>query len=125
GFKAKSLNRPAAGKTGTTNDESDAWFLGYTPDLLTGVWVGYDSRKPIGNKMTGGVIAAPIWLYYMEQVLKDKPVLEFQMPAKVTVAEIDSMRGGSAAQDIKPEVDDTIGTSPASRGVDFLYEDKE
>ncbi len=125
GFKAKELKRPAAGKTGTTNDESDAWFIGYLPDLVAGVWMGYDSRKPIGPKMTGGVVSAPIWLYYMEEYLKGKPVKDFAKPTGIKVSEIDSMRGGSSILKSKPEPEDTSmpGQAPASRGVDFLYRD--
>jgi penicillin-binding protein 1A len=126
GFKAKALNRPSGGKTGTTNDESDAWFVGYVPDLIAGVWVGFDNRKPIGPRMTGGVVAAPIWLYYMEEVLKDKPVKDFAVPANIKLAQIDSMTGGSAIEDLKPEPEELeIPTeeAPASRGVDFLFKD--
>lgn len=124
GFKAKELKRPAAGKTGTTNDESDAWFIGYLPDLVAGVWMGYDNRKSIGPKMTGGVISAPIWLYYMEDYLKGKPVKDFAKP-NMKISEIDSLRGGSAISTSKPEPEDTSapGQAPASRGVDFLYRD--
>lgn len=126
GFKAKSLKRPAAGKTGTTNDESDAWFVAYVPNLITGVWTGYDSRKKIGPGMTGGVVSAPIWLYYMEEALKDQPVLDFAKPKDINVANIDSMSGGSALEDASPEPEDLqvpTGEAPASRGVDFLYKD--
>ncbi len=125
GFKAKALGRPAAGKTGTTNDESDAWFIGYVPDLIAGVWLGYDSHKPIGPKMTGGVISAPIWLYYMQEVLKDKPVKEFAIPPDLKLADLDAMKGGSSLQQSKPEPEDTsnAGPAPTSRGVDFLYRD--
>ncbi len=126
GYKAKELNRPAAGKTGTTNDESDAWFIAYVPDLIAGVWIGYDNRKPIGDKMTGGVIAAPIWLDYMQDVLKDSPVKDFQVPSYIKLSEIDSMKGGSTGTDSKPaqtEQEIPGAPPPASRSVDFLYKD--
>ena len=126
GFKAKSLKRPAGGKTGTTNDESDAWFVAFTPDLITGVWTGYDSRKKIGPGMTGGVVSAPIWLYYMEEALKDQPVLEFAKPTNLKLANIDSMTGGSALEDAAPkpeELEIPGGDAPASRGIDFLFKD--
>jgi penicillin-binding protein 1A len=126
GFKAKALKRPAAGKTGTTNDESDAWFLGYVPDLIAGVWMGYDSRKKIGPGMTGGVVSAPIWLYYMEEVLKDRPVLDFAKSKDIKIANINSMTGGSALEDMGPEPEELeipAGEAPASRGVDFLFKD--
>ena len=63
----KALGRPAAGKTGTTNDLSDAWFMGYTPDLVAGTWVGYDHMKPLGKAETGGRAAAPVWLKFMQE----------------------------------------------------------
>ena len=126
GFKAKALKRPAAGKTGTTNDESDAWFIGYVPNLIAGVWVGYDSRKSIGSRMTGGVVSAPIWLDYMQEILENEPVLDFSAFPGVKNSEIDAMHGGSAPEDFKPspeESDFPQGQAPASRGVDFLYQD--
>jgi len=69
GYKVKELGRPVAGKTGTSNDQMDAWFIGYTPSWVCGVWVGFDQKKPIGAKETGGVVSAPIWLYFMRDFL--------------------------------------------------------
>ncbi len=125
GYKAKELKRPAAGKTGTTNNESDAWFMAYVPNLVTGVWLGYDSRKPIGPKMTGGVVSAPIWLYYMQEYLKDKPVLDFAFPKLGEGKDFESLTGGSAPASAKPAPEGGVedGSSPGSRGVDFLYKD--
>jgi penicillin-binding protein 1A len=124
GVKARELKRPAAGKTGTTNEESDAWFIGYVPDLIAGVWLGYDNHKKIGEKMTGGVISAPIWLYYMQEVLKGQAVKNFATPPDIKLSEIDTMSGGSAPEDLKPQPEETPqGAAPASRGVDFLYKD--
>jgi penicillin-binding protein 1A len=74
---AKSLGRPLGGKTGTTNDFTDAWFVGFTPSITTAVWVGFDAKVSLGNKETGAVVALPIWIKYMEAILKDKPVEEF------------------------------------------------
>jgi penicillin-binding protein 1A len=84
GKKVSALNRPCAGKTGTTNDFRDAWFLGFTPQLVTGVWVGYDDNTALGKRETGGVVAAPIWLTFMQNVLKDEPVRVFEVPEGVT-----------------------------------------
>jgi len=69
GYKVKELGRPVAGKTGTSNDQMDTWFIGYTPSWVCGVWVGFDQKKPIGPKETGGVVSAPIWLYFMRDFL--------------------------------------------------------
>jgi penicillin-binding protein 1A len=74
---AKSLGRPLGGKTGTTNDFTDAWFIGFTPSLTTAVWVGFDTKKTLGNKEAGAVVALPIWIHYLESILKDKPVEQF------------------------------------------------
>ncbi|MBW2063863.1 MAG: PBP1A family penicillin-binding protein [Deltaproteobacteria bacterium] len=93
GWRIRALKRPAAGKTGTTNDLRDAWFMGYTPGLVTGVWVGYDDRRPMGKGETGSRAASPIWLYFMKEVLKDKPVEDFSAPEGVVFAKIDSKTG--------------------------------
>jgi len=69
GYRVKELGRPVAGKTGTSNDQMDTWFIGYTPSWVCGVWVGFDQKKQIGPKETGGVVAAPIWLYFMRDFL--------------------------------------------------------
>ncbi|HVZ81723.1 MAG TPA: PBP1A family penicillin-binding protein [bacterium] len=71
---------PAAGKTGTTNDNVDAWFIGYTPSLTCGVWVGYDERQSLGHRQTGGEAAAPIWAEFMKVAMEGKPVEDFQPP---------------------------------------------
>jgi penicillin-binding protein 1A len=76
--KAKELKRPLAGKTGTTSDFTDAWFMGFTPSLTAGVWVGNDDNAvPLGNKETGAKAALPIWMEFMKDVLDDKPVEDF------------------------------------------------
>ncbi|HQT78955.1 MAG TPA: penicillin-binding transpeptidase domain-containing protein, partial [Rhodopila sp.] len=90
---AKGLNRPIAGKTGTTQDFADAWFSGFTPDLVTVVWVGYDSPQSLGNNETGGHVAAPIWHDFMEKALAGRPVLSFPVPPGVTMAQWQSTRG--------------------------------
>jgi penicillin-binding protein 1A len=87
------LDRPAAGKTGTTNDQHDVWFIGFTPQLLTGVWVGYDHDKSLGNHETGGRVAAPIWHDFMSKALADKPVMDFPVPDEVTLVAVDQNTG--------------------------------
>lgn len=78
--KAQELKRPAAGKTGTTNDFTDAWFIGYTPSLAAGVWIGFDEKVTLGDKETGGKAALPAWIELMQHVYKDKPVESFERP---------------------------------------------
>lgn len=80
GRRAAALGRPAAGKTGTTNDVNDAWFIGYTPQLLAGVWVGFDEKRSLGARETGGQVATPIWTAFMEGALAGQPVLDFPVP---------------------------------------------
>ncbi|GMO67173.1 MAG: PBP1A family penicillin-binding protein [Endomicrobiia bacterium] len=94
GWNAKNLGRPCAGKTGTTNNLSDAWFIGYTPQLVAGVWVGYDdSSISLGEKATGGVIACPIWTQFMKKALEGKPVVNFSEPENIEWALIDQKTG--------------------------------
>jgi penicillin-binding protein 1A len=97
GWRIKALKRPAAGKTGTTNNLRDAWFMGFTPNLVTGVWVGYDDQKAMGKGETGSRAASPVWLYFMSEVLKDRPVVDFQVPEGVVFAKIDAETGGLAS----------------------------
>ncbi len=87
GYEAgKGLGRLAiAGKTGTTQDFNDAWFVGFTPDLVTAVWIGFDNPSSLGKDETGGAIAAPIWHDFMQVALKDRPNLPFRVPDGLTV----------------------------------------
>jgi penicillin-binding protein 1A len=101
GKKVAALGRPTAGKTGTTNDFHDAWFIGYTPDVVTGVWVGYDSERSLGAKQTGGRVAAPIFLDYMQQVLGDSPVTDFKMPEGITCVPMDGSSTGRGADEVE------------------------
>jgi len=94
GWYAKNLGRPAAGKTGTTNESSDAWFIGYTPQLAAGVWVGYDDRTiSLGANATGGVIACPIWTEFMKDALAGTPVVDFPQPDGIEWALVDPKTG--------------------------------
>ena len=88
GYEAgKGLGRVGiAGKTGTTQDSNDAWFVGFTPDLVTAVWVGFDTPSSLGEKETGGLISGPIWHDFMAAALKDRPNLPFKMPDGLTMA---------------------------------------
>jgi penicillin-binding protein 1A len=80
GTRVKALGRPCGGKTGTTNDLSDAWFVGFTAEYVTGVWIGLDEMKRMGWGESGGQAAAPIFLYYMQDVLKGRPIQDFVPP---------------------------------------------
>jgi penicillin-binding protein 1A len=93
GWRIKALNRPAAGKTGTTNELRDAWFIGYTPELITGVWVGYDDHRPMAKGETGSRAASPIWLYFMSEALKGVKITDFPVPEGVVFVKIDAETG--------------------------------
>ncbi len=97
GHGAKSLGRSAAGKTGTTNDYLDAWFVGFTPYVATGVWVGFDSQKPIGPGETGAKASLPIWLSFMREAVKPYPDNDFPIPPGVIFASIDPGTGKLAS----------------------------
>ncbi|HKK91142.1 MAG TPA: penicillin-binding transpeptidase domain-containing protein, partial [Desulfobacteraceae bacterium] len=93
GWRIRALKRPVAGKTGTTNNLFDAWFLGYTPRYITGVWVGFDSESPLGKGETGSRAASPIWLDYMKRTLEGRPVRTFNVPEGVVFAKVDAETG--------------------------------
>ncbi len=99
GWKAKELGRPVAGKTGTTNDYVDAWFMGFTPDLVTGVWVGLDRRESLGWHETGSRAALPIWLGFMTEAVEGRPTSVFPVPPGVVFAKIDPGRGVLASSE--------------------------
>ena len=92
GRSIASLDRPLGGKTGTTNDFKDAWFMGFSPDLVVGVYVGYDTPRPLGTE-TGGLAAAPIFKMFMADALKDQPKVSFRIPEGVLLAPVDQVTG--------------------------------
>jgi len=94
--RLKDLNRPLAGKTGTTNDSKDAWFIGFSPDLVVGVYVGYDDPAKLGNRETGSSVAAPIFKDFMEGALKDAPIIPFRIPPGVRQVQINADTGARA-----------------------------
>jgi penicillin-binding protein 1A len=89
GQGARSLGRAVAAKTGTTNDYSNAWFVGYTPSVATGVWVGYDRPRSLGKDETGSRVAVPIWTAFMKRALGDSPVEDFPVPERVVLVPVD------------------------------------
>ncbi|WP_318972573.1 penicillin-binding protein 1A [Sinorhizobium medicae] len=95
--KVAQLGVPIAGKTGTTNDEKDVWFVGYTPTLVTGVFMGYDTPKPMGYGETGGGLAAPIFIDFMKTALRGKAAIDFPVPEGLTFATVDRRTGRLAA----------------------------
>jgi penicillin-binding protein 1A len=93
GQRVRALKRPVAGKTGTTNNLYDAWFVGFTPRYITGVWVGFDQERSLGKGETGSRAASPIWLGFMKNILEKEPVRVFQVPEGVVFAKIDAETG--------------------------------
>jgi penicillin-binding protein 1A len=93
GWRVKALGRPVAGKTGTTDEHRDAWFMGFTPYLLTGVYVGFDEPKPMGKYETGSRAAAPLWIGYRKAVEDQYPVQDFERPSGIVMARVDAKNG--------------------------------
>jgi penicillin-binding protein 1A len=97
GWRAKRLERPLAGKTGTTNNQRDAWFIGFNRDLVVGVWVGFDKPQTLGRHETGSRAASPIWVDFMDRALGDRPTAELSRPPGLVSVRIDADTGKLAA----------------------------
>ncbi|QRG05087.1 penicillin-binding protein 1A [Xanthobacter dioxanivorans] len=93
GTALKELGKPIAGKTGTTNDEKDAWFIGFTPEIVVGVYLGYDKPKPMGKGSTGGLLSAPVVRDFMKVAIADRPAIPFRVPAGIKLVRIDRRSG--------------------------------
>ncbi len=115
GTRVRSIGRPVAAKTGTTNDTRDAWFIGMTPSLIAGVWVGFDQEASLGSQEVGGRAAAPIWLYFMEKTLQNIPVESFPVPEGIVFEKINPKTGEPAGPSEKGTNEAFLqGTSPGS-----------
>jgi penicillin-binding protein 1A len=140
GSRAKQLGRAAAGKTGTTNEYQDAWFMGFTPNIVAGAWVGYDTQRPIGRGETGARAALPIWLEFMKEAVKTMPESEFDTPPGIKFVSIHPQTGKLAPPNASISIREAFveGTEPKetvnAQGVvkqparsagDFLKEDIE
>jgi penicillin-binding protein 1A len=114
GKAASALQRPLAGKTGTTNQAKDAWFVGYSTDLVAGVWVGYDEALPLGYGESGAVTALPIWTAFMKAAHAGRPSVDFPRPAGIVSVRIDPATGLLAAPDASDGIDEEYldGTAP-------------
>jgi penicillin-binding protein 1A len=103
GSGIKELGKHIAGKTGTTNDEKDVWFIGFSPDLVVGVFMGYDKPRHIADRATGGALAAPIFRDFMKVALADKPSVPFQAPVGIKLIRVNvktGMRAGPGDQQV-------------------------
>jgi len=102
GVKAKEIGKIVAGKTGTTNDSFDTWFIGFSPDLVCGVFAGFDTPATLGAKETGASVAVPIFTDFMKQALKDRPSVPFRVPQGIKLVRVDHVTGMSAGADTPP-----------------------
>lgn len=93
GVRAKEIKRPLAGKTGTTNENKDLWFVGYTPDLVAAAWMGYDDATSLGRKLSSGSTLVPWWTAIMKRLMADVPVRDFPVPEDVVFSKVDSETG--------------------------------
>jgi len=96
GRRVAAVGKPLAGKTGTTNEERDSWFMGFSPDLVTGVFVGFDTPIPLGRRETGSSVAAPIFRDFMKEALADKPATPFRIPDGVRMVRVNARTGQDA-----------------------------
>ncbi|MDQ6954822.1 MAG: PBP1A family penicillin-binding protein [Mariprofundaceae bacterium] len=135
GRRARALNRPAAGKTGTTNKQVDAWFIGYTPQILTGVWTGRDTPTPMGRHETGSRAALPTWLTSMQAFHKGNIKEDFTAPDSIEWVMINRKNGKLAGSETKHPFLESFrkGTAPtaidntdleAKDGIDDLFDDE-
>jgi penicillin-binding protein 1A len=120
GRRARALERPAAGKTGTTNEMRDAWFAGYVPQLVAVSWVGYDVERPLGRGETGGRTALPAWLSFMQEAVKGMPPLPFAVPDDIEFRPIDPATGLLAPEDATGAVIEAFapGNAPTRYAMD-------
>ena len=114
GRRIASLGRPLAGKTGTTNDSFDTWFVGFSPDLAVGVFVGFDEPSTLGNKETGSSVAAPIFKAFMAEALEDTPAVPFRIPPGIRLVRVDAKTGRPASAGGGPTIFEAFkpGTTP-------------
>lgn len=112
--RRRGFRLPAGGKTGTTDDYTDGWFVGFTPEIITGVWVGYDDYQPIGERMEGARVALPIWTAFMIEATRHAAALDFQVPPTIVTATVCS-ESGMLARETCPEPYEELykrGTEP-------------
>lgn len=114
GAAARSLGRPLAGKTGTTNDAKDGWFVGFSPDLVVAVFVGYDQPESLGDRATGASLALPIWIDFMREALDGVPRQPFRTPPGLQLVAVDAATGRAPGPDTKSVIREAFlpGTMP-------------
>ncbi len=128
----KRVGKPLGGKTGTTNDEKDAWFIGFSPDIAMGVFIGYDNPQPMGHGETGGELAAPIFADFFKLALKDKPAIPFRTPPDIRMVMVNKKTGlrtdrndpDAIEEYFKPGTEPAEGTYPVAEGDDRTGEER-
>jgi penicillin-binding protein 1A len=117
GRSIASLNRPLAGKTGTTNDSNDTWFLGFTPDLVCGVYVGFDTPRSLGRRETGALVAAPAFKEFMGEALKNEPPIPFRIPPGIEMVRVNPTTGQLARSGDRSVIYEAFkpGTEPKAK----------
>ena len=118
GRRISTIGKPLAGKTGTTNDSNDAWFVGFAPDLAVGVFTGFDSPRPLGKGETGSSVAAPVFKTFMEAALADKPAIPFRIPDGISLVRVNADTGVVAAPGDREVILEAFkpGTEPYAAG---------
>ncbi len=115
GWRAKELNRPVAAKTGTTNDYTNAWFIGFVPDLVVGVWIGFDIKQALGNGETGSKAAGPIFTEFFRRALVDEAVKEFSIPPGIVLKKVCYDSGFLASSHCPVVIDEAFAESNAPK----------
>lgn len=129
GTALRALGRPLAGKTGTTNEFRDAWFVGFSPDLVVGVYVGFDTPMPLGQGEAGGVLAAPIARDFLRPALEGYPVAAFRVPDGVSLAPVNRETGepsalgrpGAILEAFRPGTEPRRGATSAEETLSFGF----
>lgn len=118
GRRIRAIGKPLAGKTGTTNDSRDTWFVGFSPDLAVGVYIGFDTPKPLGKGETGSSVAAPVFKKFMEDALKDQPAIPFRVPPGLQLVRVDPGTGRPPRPGVRRSILEAFlpGTVPTRRG---------
>jgi penicillin-binding protein 1A len=122
GRRIKQIGKPLAGKTGTTNDSRDAWFIGFSPDLALGVYTGFDNPKSLGKREQGASVAIPIFKDFMAEALEGKPAIPFRIPPGIRLVRVNSKTGQLAAPGERAVILEAFkpGTVPVAGRVQVL-----
>ena len=119
GRRISSIGKPLAGKTGTTNKSRDTWFVGFSPDLAVGVYIGYDTPRPLGRRESGSSVAAPVFKRFMEEALKGRPAVTLRVPAGLQLVRVNPQTGQPARSGSRSVILEAFlpGTVPSARAV--------